>query len=190
MHPDFPRRQRPDGHSWTPLGRERILHRSPRPGCCAFTPKRPIYSVYDYNGAIKFHGRVLPRQTTILEGGTSVLQIHLEDIQDANNDPNQFIPTKKMISHGPGAIMVGPFRFPEFVRTPAGYSGVIQPVIVHAILDNKGKVLDAEVVQTSDPALAAVALGVVRHSSYLPAEQRNRPLQREAFINVKFTPAS
>jgi Gram-negative bacterial TonB protein C-terminal len=149
-----------------------------------------IYSVYDYNGGIAFHGRVLPRQTTIVEGGTSVLQIHLENIDDANNDPNQFIPTKKMISHGPGAIMVGPFRFPESVRTPAGYGGVIQPVIVHAILDQKGKVLDAEVVQTSDPALAAAALGVVWHSSYLPAERQDRPLQREAFINVKFTPAS
>ena len=86
--------------------------------------------------------------------------------------------------------MVGPFRFPVFVPTPAGYGGVIQPVIVHAILDDKGKVLDAEVVQTSDPALAAAALGVVWHSSYRPAEQQNRPLQREAFINVQFTPTS
>lgn len=58
------------------------------------------------------------------------------------------------------------------------------------ILDQKGKVLDAEVVQSSDPALAASALDVVWHSSYLPAERRNRPLQREAFINVRFTPAS
>jgi hypothetical protein len=32
-----------------------------------------------------------------------------------------------MISHGPGAIMVGPFRFPESVRVPAGYNGVVQP---------------------------------------------------------------
>jgi len=149
-----------------------------------------IYSVYDYNGGIEFHGRVLPRQTTIVEGGASVLQIHLEDIQDANNDPNQFVPTKKMISHGPGAIMVGPFRFPESVRAPAGFNGVVQPVIVHAILDQKGKVLDAEVVQTSNPALAAAALDVVRHSSYLPAEHKDRLLQREAFINVRYTPTS
>jgi TonB-like protein len=67
---------------------------------------------------------------------------------------------------------------------------VIQPVIVHAILDQQGRVLDAEVVQTSDPALAAVALGVVWRSSYLPAERQSRPLQREAFINVQFTPTS
>jgi hypothetical protein len=45
-------------------------------------------------------------------------------------------------------------------------------------------------VQTSDPALAAAALGVVWRSSYLPAQRQDRPLQREAFINVRFTPTS
>lgn len=163
----------------------------PKTGLLRIHSEAPgIYSVYDYNGGVQFHGRMLPRQTTIVEGGTSVLQIHLENLEDANNDPNQFVPTKQMLSNGPGAIMVGPFRFPEYVRAPAGYAGVIQPVIVHAILDQKGKVLDAEVVQTSDPALAAAALGVVWHSSYMPAQQPGRPLQREAFINVKFTPTS
>jgi|SRR5450631_330019 hypothetical protein len=163
----------------------------PKTGLLRIHSEAPgIYSVYDYNGGIQFHGRIVPRQTTIVEGGTSVLQIHLDDLEEANSDPNQFVPTKKMISHGPGAIMVGPFRFPESVRTPPGYSGAVQPVIVHAILDQKGKVLDAEVVQTSDPALAAAALGVVWHSSYLPAQQKDRRLQREAFINVRFTPGS
>ena len=163
----------------------------PKTGLLRIHSEAPgIYSVYDYNGGIQFHGRILPRQTTIVEGGTSVLQIHLDTLEDATGDPNQFVPTKKMISHGPGPIMVGPFRFPESVRTPAGYSGAVQPVIVHAILDQKGRVLDAEVVQTSDPALAAAALGVVWHSSYLPAQRQDRPLQHEAFINVRFTPTS
>ena len=149
-----------------------------------------IYFVYDYDDVIRFHGRLLPRRTTIVEGGTAVLQITLDSLQDPNSDPNQFIPTKKMISHGPGAIMIGPFRFPEIARAPAGYSGMIQAVIVHAILDQKGKVLDAEVVQASDPSLAPIALDIVWHSSYLPAPDRDRPLQREAFINIKFTPPS
>ncbi len=161
----------------------------PKTGLLRIHSEAPgIYSIYDYNGGVQFHGRMLPRQTTIVEGGTSILQIHLENLEAANNDPNQFVPTKQMLAHGPGAIMMGPFRFPEYVRAPTGYAGVIQPVIVHAILDQKGKVLDAEVMQTSDPALAAAALGVVWHSSYMPAEQQGRPLQREAFINVKFTP--
>lgn len=163
----------------------------PKTGLLRIHSEAPgIYSVYDYNGGAQFHGRTLPRQMTIVESGTTVLQIHLDSIQDATDNPDQFVPTKKMLAHGPGAVMVGPFRFPEFVRTPAGYSGVIQPVIVHAILDQKGKVLDAEVVQSSDPALASAALDVVWRSSYLPAQRKDRALQREAFINVKFTPTS
>ena len=163
----------------------------PKTGLLRIHSEAPgIYSIFDYDGGIHFHGRVLPRRTTIVEGGTTVLQITLDSLEDANNDPNQFIPTKKMISHGPGAVMVGPFRFPEWTHSPAGYSGMIQPVIVHAILDQKGNVLDAEVVESPDPTLAAAALTVVWHSSHLPAQDRNRPLQREAFINVKFTPAS
>jgi hypothetical protein len=162
----------------------------PKSGLLRVMSEAPgIYSVYDYDGGVQFHGRVLPRRTTIVEGGTTVLQITLDGVEDPNHDPNQFIPTKKMISHGPGPIMVGPFRFPEIARAPAGYSGMILPVIVHAILDQKGKVLDAEVVQAADPALATTALDIVWRSSYLPAQDRDRPLQREAFINVRFTPS-
>jgi hypothetical protein len=147
-----------------------------------------IYAIYDYEGAAQFHGRTLARQITVVEGGATVLQIHLDGIEDANDDPHQFVPTHKMLARGPGAIMVGPFRFPEFVSVPASYSGAVQPVIVHAILDEKGKVLDAEVTQSSDPALSTAALGRVWRSSF-GAAARPGKLQREAFINVQFTPA-
>ena len=163
----------------------------PKTGLLRIHSEAPgIYSVYDYDGGAPFHGRILPKRIEIVESGTTILQITLDGVEEPNRDPNQFIPTKKMISHGPGAVLVGPFRFPEFARLPAGYGGTIQPVIVHAILDQKGNVLDAEVVQSSDPSLAAAALDVVLHSSYGPVGNRDRPLQREAFINVKFTPAS
>ena len=147
-----------------------------------------IYTIYEYDGALQFHGRTIPRHISVVEGGETVLQIHVDSIEDANPDPNQFVPTHQMLARGPGAIMVGPFRFPEFVQAPAGYNGEVRPVIVHAILDQKGKVLDAEVVQSSDPGLVAAAMGVVRHSTY-PAALSTAPRQREAFINVKFTPA-
>jgi hypothetical protein len=148
-----------------------------------------IYAIYEYEGALQFHGRTIPRQISVVEGGETVLQIHIDSIEDANHDPNQFVPTRKMLAGGPGAIMVGPFRFPEFVPAPAGYNGQVQPVIVHAILDTKGKVLDAEVVQSSNPSLTATALDVVWHSTHPAWQVGERPLQREAFINVKFTPA-
>ena len=136
---------------------------------------------------MQFHGRTLARQITVVEGGTTVLQIHLDSIEEANSDPSQFVPTHKMISHGPGAVMVGPFRFLETVQVPSGYSGTVQPVIIHAVLDEKGRVLDAEAaVQSSHPTLAAAALGIVWRSTYAQ-RMREGKLQREAFINVNFS---
>ncbi|HWY21297.1 MAG TPA: energy transducer TonB [Candidatus Acidoferrum sp.] len=147
-----------------------------------------IYNVYDYSGKFEFHGRTLARQISIVEDGVTVLQIHLDSLSDAANaDPDQFVPTKKMISHGPGDILVGPFRFPQSVAAPPGRSGVIQPVIVHAVLDKKGRVVEAEALQHSDSLLADAALAVVERSNYAKRDQ-GKPVQREAFINVQFIP--
>ena len=82
--------------------------------------------------------------------------------------------------------MVGPFRFTETVNVPSGYSGTVECVIVRAILDEKGKVLDAEATHSSDPTLAAAALGIVWRSTHARGMRAGK-LQREAFINVKFS---
>jgi hypothetical protein len=146
-----------------------------------------IYTIYDYSETLQFHGRTLARQISVVEDGTTVLQIHLDSIADAANaDPDQFVPTKKMLSHGPGDIMVGPFRFPQFVAAPPGHSGEIQPVIVHAVLDKKGRVVEAEALQHTDAVLSEAALAIVERSSY--ERREGRPVQREAFINVQFMP--
>ena len=148
-----------------------------------------IYSVYDYAESFPFHGRTLARQISIVEDGATVLQIHLESIADAGNaDPGQFVPTHKMLSHGPGAIMTGPFRFPQSVPAPPGHNGEIQPVIVHVILDRKGHVIDEEALQHTDPALSETALAIVARSTYPGAERQVEAAQREAFINVRFVP--
>jgi hypothetical protein len=147
-----------------------------------------IYTVYDYSEKFEFHGRTLALQISIVEDGVTVLQIHLDSLADAANaDPDQYVPTKKMISHGPGDILVGPFRFPQTVAVPAGRSGVVQPVIVHAVLDKKGHVVEAEALQHSDTLLADAALAIVERTTYV-RPQSDRPVQREAFINVQFTP--
>jgi len=100
-----------------------------------------------------------------------VLQIHLDSLTDAANaDPDQFVPTKKMLSHGPGDVLVGPFRFPQSVAAPPGRSGVIQPVIVHAVLDKKGHVVEAEALQHSDSLLSDAALAIVARSNYARRE--------------------
>ena len=148
-----------------------------------------IYNVYDYSEKFEFHGRTLARQISIVEDGATVLQIHLDSLADAaNSDPDQFVPTKKMLSHGPGDILVGPFRFPQSVAAPPGRSGVIQPVIVHAVLDKKGHVVEAEALQHTDSTLSEAALAIVARSNYSKRDGEGRPVQREAFINVQFVP--
>jgi len=81
----------------------------------------------------------------------------------------------------------GPFRFPQSVAAPPGHSGVIQPVIVHAVLDKKGHVVEAEALQHSDSMLSDAALAIVERSNYAKRDG-GRPVQREAFINVQFVP--
>jgi hypothetical protein len=150
-----------------------------------------IYTAYDYSSALQFHGRVLPSQISIVEGGTTVLNARVDTLEDlANLDPKSFTPTADMLSRGPGAVLTASYRFQQLVPAPDGRTGLVQPVIVHASIGPDGKVFDAEALQTSDPALAESALELVKRSTYRPQTEGLAPRQREAFINVQFRPHS
>ncbi len=60
-------------------------------------------------------------------------------------------------------------------------------MIVQAVLDKKGHVVEAEALQHSDSLLSDAALAIVARSNYARREG-GRPVQREAFINVQFGP--
>jgi len=146
-----------------------------------------IYTVYDYNDALHFHGGTLAREISIVESGDTVLQIHVESLEDAGApDPALFTPTKEMLARGPGIVLVPSVRIPVFATSPAGHAGKVEPVIVHASVDAEGKVLEAETLQNSDPSLSNAALSLVRSSSYPPSRRATGPVQTEAFINVEF----
>jgi hypothetical protein len=140
-----------------------------------------VYIAYNYDGALEFHGHTVAREITVTEGYDTVLQIHVEGIEDARDvDPEALNPTEEL---GPSFSLSGPYRFPMRVD-PEGSasSSVIRPVIVHATLGNQdGNVLDAEVVQSSDASLNDKALDLVWNSGF-PATG----MQREVFINVQF----
>jgi hypothetical protein len=143
-----------------------------------------IYVLYDYSGATAFHGHTMPQQILIFEGGTQVLEARVQSPTEPSGvTPDAIKPTPQMTTHGP--ILSAAMRFPQVVRAAPGLSAV-QPVIVHAILDEDGKVLDAELVENQGAALSKSALDIVKRGSYLPARDRRGPLQREAFINVRF----
>lgn len=116
-----------------------------------------IYALYDYDGAANFHGHILPRQISIFEDGSLVVQAHVESLEDAPNiDPNLFKPTPEMAEAGGSFTLASPKRFPMRVDPTDGpTSTFFQPVIVHAILDAQdGSVLDAEALQNSDKDLS------------------------------------
>ena len=145
-----------------------------------------IYVSYDYSNALSFHGRIIPRTITFVEGGSTVLTIHVDRLKDADTvDPALLTPTPQMVT--PGPILAGRYRFPRAVPAPSGYQGSVQPVIVHATVGSDGRVLEAEALQTSDTLLSDSALDFVRNESWHLGADRS-PLQRELFVNVQFVP--
>jgi hypothetical protein len=147
-----------------------------------------MYVIYDYNNTMQFHGRLLPRQITVAQGGGSVLQIHLESIADggpANASAMQ--PTAQMLAEAGQSLTLGPTRFPQFAgAAPAGYTGAAPHIIVHAILDENGKAVDAEALEDSDPVLARAALDFVHSSTYAHPPEGAGPRELEVYILVSF----
>lgn len=144
-----------------------------------------IYVVYDYTNALQFHGRTLPGQISVIEGNSSVLEAHLESITEAaGTGPELLAVSKEMSAHRAGPLLGATMRFPRVFRLPAG-AQVIQPVIVHAIVDAAGNVVEAELLDNSTGALGEAALDMVKHANF-HGTQPNVRRQFEVFVNVKF----
>ena len=145
------------------------------------------YNVYDYSNAFEFHGHSIARRITIVQNSMPVATVELTEMKDLNStDESLFTPTADM--KGPGIMLGSPMRFPQFSKNNSVATGVVQPIIIHAVLDVSGHVLEAEPLQTADAALCDAALKLVKNTNYGPARNRER-VQRNVFINVQFVPA-
>ncbi len=148
-----------------------------------------IYTVYDYTNALKFHDRVLPGKITITENAATVVEAQLTSLTDTDSATSGSLltPTAQMVSQGAATALALPGRFP--IRVPLAGSGtVIQPVIVHAVIQSDGKVLESEALQTS--GVSTTALNLVNGMKFpapKPASGASA-MEREAFINVQFHP--
>jgi len=171
------------GRRWV----EREFCIEPRTGLLqVFSDAPGIYVLYDYSNPLRFHGRLLARQLSVVEGGNHVLEAQLESIGDPTSTPDSLTPSEQMKTHGPGPLLGGTMRFPRVVPVAPG-AAYIQPVIIHAVLDRTGKVGEAEVVEDSGAELSQSALDIVKHSAF-PQQVRQTWAghQMEAFINVQF----
>jgi len=181
-----------DADSANNLGRrwgEREYCIDPKSGMLRTYSEAPgVYTVYDYDDVtIHFHGRSLARQISVVEGGVTVLKIHLDSIEDPHvTDANFFTPTSQMLAAGPQEVASGVLHFSQ-VAHAAGRTGVIQPVVVIATINSKGKVEEAETPPNSDASLSEAAISLVKHTTYAHSSN-GVPHQRLAYINVKFVP--
>ena len=175
------------------LGRkwgEREYCIDPKSGLLRIYSEAPgVYTVYDYNDVtIHFHGRSLAREITVVEGGTTILKIHLDSMENPHvADPNFFTPTQKMLAAGPQEVAGEVLHFSQVAQT-AGGAGVIQPVVVIATINDKGKVEEAETPPSSDASLSQAALALVKRTKYARVRSGAVPHQRLAYINVRFVP--
>ncbi len=144
-----------------------------------------IYAIYDYSGAVDFHGHLLPRQISVFEEGRLALAIRVESLKDAPGlDPNLFNPTPEMTEAGEAFTLTSAGRWGPLRVDPdnAPASRFYQLVVVHAIIDAQdGSVLDAEALQDSGDDLGRAALDIVRNTAFDPTG-----FQQELFVNVQF----
>jgi hypothetical protein len=144
------------------------------------------YVVYDYDNEISFHGKIIPRQILISENGQTAAQAQL-DVQDPAPGAIASFPkpSREMIANGAALILDPPLSLGGTNRTtPVQAGSTIPVVVIHFILDPSGKVLDAEPLQTSDPALAQEALDQVR-SGTIPFPKKPNT-QKEIFMAIEF----
>jgi hypothetical protein len=73
-------------------------------------------------------------------------------------------------------------RFPLVVHDPTN-SGVLKQVIVHALMDSEGNVVDSVFSAAADTALIQTAMDLVKRTKFSVGTQ-----QTDAYINVRFVP--
>lgn len=99
------------------------------------------------------------------------------------------MPCKERGSRPPaGRKNWGTFRMTPGFRPVAKRTGVVQPVVVIATINAKGKVEEAETPPNSDPGLSEAALSLVKRTTYAHSGSEGVPHQRLTYINVKFVP--
>ena len=141
------------------------------------------YAMYEYGRGIEFNGQSFPGRMVSYTGGTMTLDAQYSIAEASPADLNLLTPPPGMT---PISTVVGTVsRYPINIQHPFSSSGLIQPVIVHAVIGRNGAVIGAEISAASDPALAQAALDAVKRA---PPASDGRT-QQQAYINVRFRPS-
>ncbi len=144
-----------------------------------------VFTVYDYEDRLQFHGRPVPGRIAIYTGGALAADAQFTVADMTPEDRALLTPRPGQAADGPVVTMRNHARFPIRVLNPLP-SKLVQPVIVRAQIDAQGHAVETELCAVSDPALGTLALDLVKKSRF----QHLAWTQYQAYINVRFMPAT
>lgn len=168
----------------------------PQTGLLAIYSPVPGYFVrYDYSAPLHFHDKItVPNSFTIYEAGKAIIEARTESIgepataNDAMFEGSGLQPVGTgQVTDPPDAIMSYIFKLPE--GAPA------QVVVVAAMLSADGRVLQDEVLSTTDESKDSIALdhvaksGIAQMKSKVQQQPGTTPRAQEVIYTMEIVPA-
>ena len=152
------------------------------------------YALYDYSNGRQFHGHTFPQKVTITEGGNTVLEVHVDSLEDLPSaDPSLFEPTPEMKAKGPATEQSGALKIPAFpkhgpmIMTPGS---ILQPVVVFGMLAPSGEILEAHSLQPSSPNSQAAVEAAKSLNLHFATAPGAAPQEHFVFVIERFAPSS
>jgi hypothetical protein len=145
-----------------------------------YSPVPGLFVHYDYQNAVQFHGKTIAGAFTITEAGRPVIEARTQSLTDPPDAKNPMFDNTGLIPLGVGQEMTPAWRsrsrVPLFqmggrgVQPPANLA--IQVVVLHGTVGPDGKLVDTEVLASTDSNLNQT--GIARASQFGTMMQGNR----------------
>lgn len=121
------------------------------------------YVLYDYSKALQFHGKLIANGFIITEAGQTIIEAQTESLTEPAKNPALF-QSAGLNQIGVGAVMSRAWRSQINMTLPAPapgapqQAGTSQIVMLHGMQAPNGKLLDLELLASTDPGLNEEAL--------------------------------
>jgi hypothetical protein len=170
----------------------------PESGLLASYSPVPGYFVrYDYSAALHFHDKItVPDSFTIYEAGKTIVEARTESIGEPATATDAMFEGSGLRAVGTGQVTDPPAKIMSIVfNRNAGEGTPAQVVIVAAMLSANGRVLQHEVLSTTDESENAIALdhvaksGIAQMKAKVQQQPGTTPRAQEVIYTIEIVPA-
>jgi len=146
------------------------------------------YYVYDYTDAPQLGEHTLPRQVSVIEGGKTVVRVHVDSLTEYSDaDPKLFTAAKEMTWGVNMAAQQKMTVYPQ--KGPIPPDAKIQPVCVFGLVTPEGQLVEAHAIDSSAPDSKA-ALEYAKSMHFAPPNPQGAAQQHFVFLIEKFVAGS